>query len=122
MIIKKKQWDKLQEEWRASRYFPEKSFLEFLEDKKIRVVDCDQVKRRIYVISGYRKIPVEKAGVQFLDLLKDIIEGKNLQGFGTCSFCGLKDSLIREEDEDSWWSRCVVCHKTCGHSIKPGFG
>lgn len=82
MILSKDNLTNLQKEWTNSRYFPETSFMDFLRMKGIRFVDTEKLKLRVTIVTDVRGMPVDKAGVEFFDILQDIIEGKEEVKFG----------------------------------------
>ena len=75
MLVTPEEYLKLNQEWISSRYFPDKSWLEFLKDKNIRLVNCKNVQLNLLYVTDVEKIPLARAGVQLFDILRDIIEG-----------------------------------------------
>lgn len=75
MLVTADEYLKLRRDYYGSRYFPDKGWLEFLNDRNIRLVNCKNVELNLLCVTDVDKIPVEGAGVQFFDILRDIIEG-----------------------------------------------
>jgi len=75
-LINRESYQQLYQEWTSSRYYPETSFFDFLLKKGIRIVDTEKLKLQVLEVTDIQHIPIEKAGIQFWDILRDIIEGK----------------------------------------------